>query len=290
MSTKRSGIMLCYPYEEKRLSKWGTSFFIAQPKLDGERCRAIVYPNHEVVLLSSEENEIISVPHINEELSELSKELSFSGEFDGELYTHGVEFSSLHSRIGRTVNLHEDSDEIEYHIFDLVSNHEQARRLFTLNNLLANQDHEKVKLVKFDLVHNAEEVFSTLETYLDENYEGIIIRNPLAPYERKRSTNIMKFKPRKSDIYLVTNYEQLVDKNGNFRDELGALVCTSDEGTKFNIGSGFTSFQRKAFWQMRDSLIGKFVRVNYQAITPKKVPRFPIFVELIDPDFKTLTL
>ena len=37
---KRTGIMLCYPFEEKRLNKWNPPYII-QPKLDGERCRAV---------------------------------------------------------------------------------------------------------------------------------------------------------------------------------------------------------------------------------------------------------
>jgi hypothetical protein len=56
----RTGIMLCYPFEEKRLNKWGNKFLL-QPKLDGDRCRAIFDEYGKVKLLSSEENEFNSV-------------------------------------------------------------------------------------------------------------------------------------------------------------------------------------------------------------------------------------
>ena len=58
---KRKGIMLCYPFEEKRLNKWAPPYLV-QPKLDGERMRAILDTEGKCTLLSSEENEIISSP------------------------------------------------------------------------------------------------------------------------------------------------------------------------------------------------------------------------------------
>jgi len=61
---KRAGVMLCYPFEEKRLLKWSPPY-IVQPKLDGVRCRAVwAYELNSYVLLSSTQHQIVSVPHI----------------------------------------------------------------------------------------------------------------------------------------------------------------------------------------------------------------------------------
>ena len=38
---KREGIMLAYPFDRKRLDKY-TSPLIIQPKLNGDRCRAVI--------------------------------------------------------------------------------------------------------------------------------------------------------------------------------------------------------------------------------------------------------
>ena len=113
--TKRSGIMLAKPLEERRLTnpKFGWSFpVLCQPKLDGERCSA---ENHNGIslLVTSEQNIFQSVPHINDALEGLHTE-----ELDGELYCHGMPFSEIHSRVSRTVNLHPDYQKIQYHIFD----------------------------------------------------------------------------------------------------------------------------------------------------------------------------
>jgi ATP-dependent DNA ligase len=105
LMSRRSGIMLCYPFEEKRLLKWDCRSVLVQPKLDGERCRAVI-TNGNVQLLTSENNEIYSAPHIVEALSANFKEETI--ELDGELYIHNADFSEIHSIRGRTVNLHED--------------------------------------------------------------------------------------------------------------------------------------------------------------------------------------
>ena len=118
---KRQGIMLCYPYEEKRLRKWKPPFYI-QPKLDGVRCRAELKTTG--VELHSSTNQIItSVPHINKALDDMKHELWHHGifELDGELYIHGWNFNQINSLVSRTVNRREDYEQMEYHVFDHIS-------------------------------------------------------------------------------------------------------------------------------------------------------------------------
>src|SRR4030042_2066029 len=99
--SRRSGIMLAYPLEEKRLLKWQPPF-LCQPKLDGERCRVLWHNGH-AVMVSSEENVINSCPHILEQLDTLPPELQV--EYDGELYIHGMAHQDIMSRVSRTINL-----------------------------------------------------------------------------------------------------------------------------------------------------------------------------------------
>jgi hypothetical protein len=92
------GIMKCYPFEEKRLAKWSPPY-IVQPKYDGVRCRAIPTQSG-YILLSSEENVIFSVPHLNQ----IFNALHLNCELDGELYCHGMSFEEIVSITSRTVS------------------------------------------------------------------------------------------------------------------------------------------------------------------------------------------
>jgi DNA ligase-1 len=276
-SQRRVGIQLCYPFEEKRLKKWNVDVLI-QPKFDGERCRALLY-NKNCVLLSSEGHIIESVPHINKALLDAGWD---EVELDGELYAHGLSFEEIHSRVSRKVNLHSDYKAIQYHIFDIVSLEAQVTRLTKLS-YMQNHDKDLIKIVPTYRSDNGDvqNIMLWLENFQKEGYEGIIIRHPLATYKRSRSTLIMKFKPRKKDSYKILGYEEERDIYGQPKGRLGALICISNDGGTFKVGSGFTAEQRQNYWNVKENLIGKVVVVKYQHLTPgRNVPRFPVFAEV----------
>lgn len=268
------GIMKCYPFEEKRLSKWKPPF-IVQPKYDGVRCRAVPTESG-ILLLSSEENVIFSVPHINDEL----KSLGMKAELDGELYIHGASFEEIVSITSRTVNISSDYYKIQYHVFDIVNEEDQIQRLLTINKLFGLKP--SIKVAPFWLCENLDQIMKVYDQLLKQGYEGIIVRNLFNKYERKRSTQVMKFKPKKSDSYEIIDFEEEISISGTPKDSLGALVLQSGDGSTFKVGTGFTAEQRQNLWRSRDDLKGKVALINYQHLTDRKVPRFPVFVNVVD--------
>jgi ATP-dependent DNA ligase len=109
------------------------------------------------------------------------------------------------------------------------------------------------------------------------------VRHFGAPYLRKRSTMIMKFKPKKDDYYKIVGYEEEVSIHGEPKGRLGALKCKSETDQHFAVGSGLTDTQREELWANREVLPGKLAHVKYQHITTGKgVPRFPVLIEIID--------
>ncbi len=277
--SRRKGIALCYPYEESRLSKWmtTTNFIIAQPKLDGERCRAII-ENKQARLLSSEGNEILSVPHINEELARFYRGPSV--ELDGELYVHGMDFPTIHSIVGRTANLHSDYAEMQLHLFDIIAptlDQEHRLELLTRHHELP---HVKIVPTMHITPDRIEELISRW-TY--DGYEGIILRHPRALYKRHldkeyRSPYMMKFKPGRRDIYQITGVAEEISKDGTPKGMTGALYCTNpsdpDSGATFKVSCGATTHEKKReWWQKREELMGKYVVVSYQHLSKYRVPR-----------------
>jgi DNA ligase-1 len=266
--------MKCYPFEEKRLLSWQPPF-IVQPKYDGFRCRALTLPNERVILLSSEENVFFSTPHINGYLETLN--LPF--ELDGELYCHGMSFEQISSIISRSKNIHCDHQKIQFHAFDIINEEPQGERLRTLINLSLRPP---IYIAPYYICSDLQAVMDTYNMLLSYGYEGIIVRYLYNIYERKRSTSVMKFKPKQEDNYVIVGVQEEISASGSPKGTLGSLICASGDGGTFSVGSGFTASQRKSLWESRDKLVGRTCKVLYQHITTgKKVPRFPVFVEVI---------
>ena len=279
MWTRRKGILLCYPFEEDRLAKW-TPPYIVQPKYDGVRGRAFPIRNNNYLLLSSEEHINYSVPHINEELKSLN--LNSDLELDGELYCHGMSFEQILSRTSRTVNLHPDYKSIQFHLFDIADESmPQLQRISKLEGLKDLSPY--IKVSPFWICNNFDDVMRAYDTIIEEGYEGIIVRHLFAPYVRRRSTFVMKFKPKKSDEYEIIGYHEEISKNGVPKNSLGSLVCTGINNCTFKVGTGFTPEDRKRYWNERESLIGKICKISYQHLTDKKVPRFQVFKGIKSP-------
>ena len=279
---RRSGILLCYPFENKRLLKWKPPYLV-QPKLDGERMRAILDSNGRCNLLSSEENEIISLPHIKDTLERSNLR---NIELDGEAYLHGLTFEDIHSIVSRKVNIHSEYWRMDYHIFDIINSDPQLKRLADLSSMFETELNQTcLKLVPTYDTHYIEEIMELKEEFSLQGYEGIIVRNFMAPYIRRRSTNVMKFKPKKRDYYTIIGFQEEIDQYEVPKGRLGAFICVGDDGTEFNVGSGsaLTHENRQLYWDNREDLIGSTVLVEYQHLTPGRgAPRFPVLVEVLE--------
>ena len=105
---------------------------------------------------------------------------------------------------------------------------------------------------------------------VDGGYEGVMIKDPEAPYECKRTHSWLKAKP-----FIEVTLKVVAVEEGTGRNEgrLGAVILEGeDDGYNYslNCGSGFTDAQRDEYWTERDSLIGQLVEVRADARTQSK--------------------
>ena len=282
----RQGCMLCYPFEEKRLTSWNDEFYIFQPKLDGDRGRAILDPKHGVQLLSSEEtSRNFALPHIVEELEHLLPAFNNCGiyELDGEFYNHNLPHEDIHSICSRSTNLHPDHKMVGFTLFDHIVENTSCLDRLTELKLMTTMFLNKpvVDLLPATIVRNMKDIMHCYSVVLDQSFEGMIIRRCSAPYVRKRSVNIMKFKPKQHDIYTIVGWKEEISKDGVPKGRLGAIVCTSDEGTEFSVSAGLDDEDRDYYWSIRHGLRTRKVKVYYQAITKYGTPKFAIDLEIL---------
>lgn len=269
---ERRDVMLAYPFEEKRLAKWATPW-LGQPKYDGVRARAIC-TKEDTTIYSSTGLEITTVPHILNELREIDVCV-----LDGELYLpDSHNFQELTSIVNRK-SIHPGHERVKFMVFDEISLYNQLRRI--LNAGLAIEGLQHSLKAPLALCNSLADIEYTLAELTEQGYEGIILRNPVAQYVDRRSTNMMKWKPRQSDLYRIVGSVEEVSIQGESKGALGALIVMDDDGRTFNVGTGFTREVRNEYWKVRHELVGRLVRVKYQALTKDRIPRFPVFSEVI---------
>jgi DNA ligase-1 len=102
--------------------------------------------------------------------------------------------------------------------------------------------------------------------------EGVVVRDPNAPYIAKRTSKALKVKSFYDTECKVVGY---TEGKGRYKGMIGAIKCQLDNGKIFKIGSGFTKEERK-----NPPKIGDIVTFKYKEITKNGVPRFPVFMRV----------
>lgn len=275
---QRENIQLCYPADDKRISRL-PDIILVQPKLNGERCRVEWFDN-EPILLSSYGNEFKYLDHIKAAL----KRLPVQRPWDGELYVHGWSRERIHSAVSRKKNSNNDSASIQFHIFDVQDTVRlQIKRNEILADLFKLNESDALEVVPTAVI-DKKDWLSVCTFYIQEGYEGIILRDPRALYQNKRLSTILKFKPTEHDTYQIVGVAQEVSQYGELKESLGSFLVTSDEGTVFRVGTGpsLTKELREHYWKVRESLPGKMLKVKHELLrTTNDIPIACVAVEVI---------
>lgn len=272
--------------------------FFVSPKIDG--IRGIIGPfgdNDSYVSLSRKGLPLYNTEHIVEELAGFAQTFFRRNDvwpvFDGEFYTHGWELSSS---ITSTQSKHPEATRLQYHVFDFITMPEWIRgqckaELHFRNKILGNvltYASDSIVVVPSLLSLDAEEIQFISSSYVDDGYEGSVLKGAHSLYEFKRSKAWLKFKPFHDDDLLIVGLEcGWMDSNNNFYDENDPRVDTSSAtkivkslivergGVRTNVGSGLSRDQRVQFAQQRNLLLGKIATVRYQRVSNDGALIFP---------------
>jgi len=242
----------------------------AQPKLDGVRC--LLTPEG---FFSRNGKKILGVPTIEQVAMDTFGDVPL----DGELYCHDLSFQEILSSVRRTKNIKEDA-RIRYHVYD-VGFHKPYReryeflcRLFWDSDIKVNRC--RLNLVPTCVVKNWADISCYMKRLLYQGYEGLMYRHPTATYEfGKRSRYLLKYKKMHTEDFICIGYKE---GKGKHKGMLGAIECKGIYGITVWVGSGFNDEQRKAYWALGDSMIGRRLIIKYQEKTDGGVSRFPVFI------------
>lgn len=248
-----------------------------QPKLDGYR---MIFNSSTGNCTSRQgkEFDIIKNTKLYKELQSIKSNIIL----DGELYIHGGIFE--HLGILRKKKLsNEDKlkiEQIEYHVYDIVNvNDIFEERLNNLKNIFDTNNFEKVKLVKSISIENENQLNENHLSFVNNNYEGTIIRNKTGKYKCKfRSTDLLKYKDFQDSEYKIVDYTSEIDTTGNNKN-LIVWICKTSNGDLFNIRPKGTKEERQFLYEECQKNFNIFKNrnlwVKYFELTDKQIPRFP---------------
>lgn len=245
----------------------------AQPKLDGQRCLAIV-KNGKVTLLSRAGKEIETMDHIKKEIEGIITPESFFI-LDGELYAHGLSFQDNMKLIKK---VRPETVNVMYHIYDMVDTTKvYSERLNMLKAvrlaLLGINPDTKICDVETVLIGSREMLKGVHSKNLANGYEGTMIRHGDSPYEvNKRSNSLLKYKD-----FLDLACEIVDIEPSDARPEQGVVIC-KHMGQIFRANPKMSHEERKELLINKKDYIGKSAEIRYFELTDGGLPRFPVFV------------
>lgn len=170
--------------------------------------------------------------------------------------------------------------DLEYHIFDIPVNaqspwysyeHDKTRHqdlLVVADAVECELNVPLVKVIHGIVVSSEREVKWSIGKYMEQGFEGSIIRNFKGVYEfGQRSSDLQKWKQFQDGEAKVL--DSVEDKNGE-----GVLLCEERDGTRFNCKMKGTHAERSQAKMLL--LVGDFINFTFQSRTDDGVPQFPV--------------
>lgn len=269
----------------------------ASPKLDG--IRALVKGG--VVLSRS----LKPIP--NAHVQKMFGCAEYEG-FDGELMLGDPTDPAVFRNTTSAVMSEDGEPDVAFHVFDLWNRPgvEYFERYKEVVRRVGAADKNYLYRLTQSVVDSAAEAASAEEAYLDDGYEGMMLRDPKGFYKFGRATlrggELLKVKRfNDSEARVLECVEQMHNTNEAKKNELGRTqrstakdgmvpkgtlgalrVVDIHSGVEFDIGTGFDDAVRADLWKRRTKIVGSIVKYKYFPTGSKDKPRFPVWLGFRD--------
>ncbi len=255
-----------------------------QRKFDGVRCLATIEDNGTVSLKSRKGKEFPHMAHLRQQIAGL-RGIPDGAFLDGELYSDTLTFQEVVGLVRRETLKPGDEDklkQVSYRIYDTYDPKNPqlgyAHRYFNLGNLsLQFTTRPNLILTENVSIENPEDVPKYHDQFVNEGYEGIMVRNKHGEYGlNKRSKHLQKFKKFYDQEFEIVGYDE---GTGN---DAGTVIwtCMTEEGMLFNVRPKGTREERTEYFQNADDYIGATLTVRYFEMTDEGIPRFPVGITI----------
>lgn len=169
------------------------------------------------------------------------------------------------------------SPKLLYHVYDIVDSGLTYEERYKIILDVCNLAPENIKIVPSILVNNEAEVLTWHKTFVNEGFEGTMIRSRESTYEiGKRSYSLLKLKDFVDAEYLIVD---ISDGDGSDKG-LAIFELETDSGQRFNCRPEGSQENRSILYKQRNKLIGKYLTVRYQELSKDGIPIFPVGVSI----------
>ncbi len=164
-----------------------------------------------------------------------------------------------------------------------------------------------VQILRPVMVTNDDELRALEEQYLEQGFEGVMVRDPKGTYKFGRSTvkenTLLKVKRFLDDEAVIIDIQEMQHNNNTAEQDAfgrtkrstaqdgkvgagtaGTLIARNADGIEFGIGTGMDDAIRAKIWADPSLYIGQTVKYKYFPVGVKERPRHPVFLGFRDND------
>lgn len=279
----RFAVMLATSFSDKALAKIKYPAY-AQLKADGSRTQVIVdLTQRSVSFWTRKGNEVFLSKETADKMLSLFPD-SWTGTWvvDGEIVSiddSGVvdraTGNGIYNKAVKGSISPEEESKLNFQVWDLIpyeqwqagiSKDGYKHRLEALNML----NHDKfTTVIETHVVNNLDEAVAIYTKYIEQDLEGIILKNFDGLWEDARSKNQVKFKQvMTADLEIM---EVMPGKAGKKYAEIaGALRCSTSCRQLFVDASGMSDDERAWFWANRETIGGSIAEIEYNGIVKRR--------------------
>jgi len=257
--------------------------FILTEKLDGVRC-VLIFQNGEPKFFSRQGKAIEDLVELTVQAKSLDKQYVYDGEL---LLDKNMPSKDLYRATVKVTSSDTAKRGLIFNIFDRIKKEDFIKGYSDekcIDRKKDLRDHLNIKEVKPLYIGNdIEQIAYFLEQVRKQDKEGLMLNIADAPYEGKRTKNLLKVKVFNTADVLV---ESIEEGGGQNKGKLGAVIVKfiGPDGKHYNckVGSGFKQDEREHYFKNPDEIIGKIIEIGYFEVSQNQDNdayslRFPTF-------------
>ena len=249
------------------------NFFANDILVHNCRCICIIDENGEPKYFSRAGNEFLTLKNLDAEIISLGlKNMVIDGEICMMDENGNENFQGIIKEIKRKDHTIENPF---FYMFDILTMEEFVNKEGTtpfsirnvqLDNLFFEKEFKNIGYLEQTILLDERMLMIKVAEAKENGWEGLMLRKD-APYQGKRSNDVLKVKQFYDAEYIVVDIENAINRvivEGKEVEEMMMRnVVIEHKGNRVQVGSGFSHEQKRYYFEHPEEILGKQITVCY---------------------------